>query len=107
MTFQWKGMKNFMLATLCNSSCEFEENDYMEIQWGTTPLGGDLSIAYFFDKNDQHCTREDMAYMDIIIYNEDGTYLCKYGSWEKTLQITKSLNPHSLILGNYKWFCLR
>jgi len=58
-----------------NSFFPPEENDYMEIQWGTTPLGGDLSIAYFFDKNDQHCTRENMAYMDIIIYNEDGTYV--------------------------------
>lgn len=58
-----------------NSFFPPEENDYMEIQWGTTPLGGDLSIAYFFDKNDQHCTRENMAYMDIVIYNEDGTYV--------------------------------
>ena len=58
-----------------NSVFPPEENDYMEIQWGTTPLGGDLSIAYYYDKDNQHCTRENMAYMDIIIYNEDGTYV--------------------------------
>lgn len=52
-----------------------EENEFMEIDWGSTPLGGDLSIAYFFDKDDQHCTRENMAYMNIYIYEKDGTYV--------------------------------
>lgn len=52
-----------------------EENEFMEIHRGSTPLGGDLSIAYFFDRNDQHCTRENMAYMNILIYDNDGTFV--------------------------------
>ena len=51
------------------------ENEYMEIKWGETPLGGDLSIAYFYDRDDQHCTRDKMAYMNILIYKKDGTYV--------------------------------
>jgi hypothetical protein len=64
-----------------NLSFPPEENEFMEIHWGTTPLGGDLSIGYYFDKDDQHCTRENMAYMNIYIYNKDGTYVnCVIGN---------------------------
>ena len=52
-----------------------EENEYMKIEWGETPLGGDLSIAYYYDKDGNHCTRENMAYMNIVIYTKDGEYV--------------------------------
>lgn len=52
-----------------------EENEFMEIEWGSTPLGGDLSIGYFYDKDGNHCTRENMAYMNIVIYTKDGQYV--------------------------------
>ena len=52
-----------------------EENEYMEIHLGETPLGGDLSIAYFYDKDDQRCKRENMAYMNIVVYTKDGKFV--------------------------------
>lgn len=78
-----------------------EENEYMEIHWGTTPIGGDFSIAYFFDKDNRHCTRENMAYMNIVIYNKDGTRVNEvYGKnpfeqpkvIEKTIELQKAAN---------------
>lgn len=50
-----------------------EENEFMEIHWGATPMGGDLSIGYYYDKNGEHCTRDKMHYMVIKIYEKDGT----------------------------------
>lgn len=38
-----------------------------------TPNGGAFSIAYFYDKNGMPCSREEMAYMNIVEYAEDGT----------------------------------
>ena len=52
-----------------------EKNEFMEIHWGSTPLGGDLSIGYYYDKDGNHCTRENMAYMNIVIYTKDGQYV--------------------------------
>lgn len=52
-----------------------ESDEYKEVHFGPTPLGGDVSIAYFFDKNGNHCKREDMAYMNIVIYTKDGKYV--------------------------------
>ena len=50
-------------------------NEWQEVHWGETPLGGDVSIAYYYDKEGNHCTKENMAYMDIVIYTKDGTYV--------------------------------
>lgn len=49
--------------------------DYMGVVWGTTPLGGDVSLVYYFDKDDNHCKRENMAYSNIVIYTKDGNYV--------------------------------
>ena len=46
---------------------------YTERQEGSTPLGGDYSIAYFYDKDHNPCEKKDAKYMNIVIYNNDGT----------------------------------
>lgn len=55
-----------------------EENGYFEVHWGLTPNGGDLSIGYFYDKFRRPCKEEDMAYMNIIEYLKDGTFVQSY-----------------------------
>ena len=50
-----------------------EENEFMEIDRNPTPSGGDLSIAYFFDKDGHRCTREKAVRMNIVEYLNDGT----------------------------------
>ena len=50
-------------------------NEYQEVHWGTTPLGGDLSIAIYYDKNGERCNKENMEYMDIKIYTKDGVLI--------------------------------
>ena len=50
-----------------------EENECIEIHRNPTPNGGDLSIAYFYDKENNPCKREEAAYMNIVEYKNDGT----------------------------------
>jgi hypothetical protein len=76
-----------------------EENEYMEIHWGETPLGGDLSIAYFYDKDDQLCTRENMAYMNIVIYTKDGTVVNRVmglNPYRKSDNVEMTQNPQEI-----------
>lgn len=47
-------------------------DEWKEVHWGATPLGGDLSIAYFYDKNGERCKKSEKAYMDIVIYTKEG-----------------------------------
>ena len=49
-----------------------QSNEWQEVEWGRTPIGGDLSIAQYYDKNDRRCKKGDMAYMNILIYTKDG-----------------------------------
>ena len=49
-----------------------KENEYMEIQYGETPSGGDLSIAYFYDENHIPCLKSKARYMNIVEYTKDG-----------------------------------
>lgn len=49
--------------------------DYMGVNWGKTPLGGDVSLVYYFDKDGNHCKRENMAYINIVIYTKEGEYV--------------------------------
>jgi hypothetical protein len=37
-----------------------------------TPNGGDYSIAYFYDKDRQPCSKADAVYIDIVEYTKDG-----------------------------------
>lgn len=52
-----------------------EESELCEIHWGATPSGGDLSIAYFFDKDGNRCSRAEASHMNIIEYTKDGIRL--------------------------------
>lgn len=47
-------------------------DEWQEVEWGTTPLGGDLSLAKFYDRDGKRCKKTDMAYMDVVIYTKDG-----------------------------------
>lgn len=53
----------------------FQEPDprFTERHDGETPLGGDYSIAYYYDKDHNPCTKEEAMYVNIVIYNNDGS----------------------------------
>ena len=73
-----------MSTNVSNEKFPPEENEFMEIHYHKTPSGGDLSISYFYDKEKRPCRKENMAYMDIVEYKKDGTYLnCHYGNYGK------------------------
>lgn len=60
-----------------------KENENIEIHYGATPSGGDLSIAYFYDKEGAPCPREKAARMNIVEYTKDGERLNEfYGSMD-------------------------
>ncbi|MBR3546760.1 MAG: hypothetical protein IKN86_04275 [Bacteroidaceae bacterium] len=40
---------------------------------GATPYGGDYSIAYFYDDNHNPCVKEKAKYVNIVIFNNDGS----------------------------------
>ena len=50
-----------------------QENECIEIHRHKTPSGGDLSIAYFYDKNGTPCSRANAHHMNIVEYKNDGT----------------------------------
>lgn len=52
-----------------------EEGEFCEIHWHNTPSGGDLSVAYFFDKEGNKCNRANACTMNIIEYTKDGVRL--------------------------------
>lgn len=49
-----------------------EESEFCEVHWHNTPSGGDLSVAYFFDKEGNKCNRANAYTMNIIEYTKDG-----------------------------------
>lgn len=49
-----------------------EESEFCEVHWHDTPSGGDLSVAYFFDKEGNKCSRANAYTMNIIEYTKDG-----------------------------------
>jgi hypothetical protein len=49
-----------------------EESEFCEVHWHNTPSGGDLSVAYFFDKEGNKCDRANAYSMNIIEYTKDG-----------------------------------
>ena len=46
---------------------------YTERHDGETPLGGDYSIAYYYDENREPCVKAEAKYVNIVIYNNDGS----------------------------------
>ena len=49
-----------------------ESTDTSEVHRGKTPNGGDYSVAYFFDKDEQPCKREAAKRINIVEYTLDG-----------------------------------
>ena len=49
-----------------------ENDEFCEVHWHNTPSGGDLSVAYFFDKDGNKCNRSNAYSMNIIEYTKDG-----------------------------------
>ena len=49
-----------------------QSDDYQEVVWGTTPLGGDLSIVKFYDNDGNRCRKEEKSYVDIVVYTKEG-----------------------------------
>ena len=46
--------------------------EYCEVHKGTTPNGGDYSVAYFYDKEHKPCKRKDAKFVNIIEYSKSG-----------------------------------
>ena len=45
---------------------------FTERHEGTTPLGGDYSIAYYYDADHKPCEKAKAKFMNIVIYDKDG-----------------------------------
>ncbi|MBO4849869.1 MAG: hypothetical protein J5529_03085 [Prevotella sp.] len=45
---------------------------FTERREGTTPLGGDYSIAYFYDADHKPCEKAKAKFVNIVIYDKDG-----------------------------------
>ncbi len=45
---------------------------YTERHEGVTPLGGDYSIAYYYDADHNPCVKAKAKYVNIVIYDKDG-----------------------------------
>ena len=46
---------------------------FTERQDGATPMGGDYSIAYYYDADHNPCVKKEAKYVNIVIYNNDGS----------------------------------
>ena len=45
---------------------------YTERHEGATPLGGDYSIAYYYDAERNPCVKAKAKYVNIVVYDKDG-----------------------------------
>jgi hypothetical protein len=45
---------------------------YTERHEGATPFGGDYSIAYYYDADNNPCEKDKAKYVNIVIYDKDG-----------------------------------
>lgn len=55
-----------------------KESEFIEIHRHKTPSGGDLSIAYFYDKDGVPCSRDKAHHMNIVEYKNDGTRINEF-----------------------------
>ena len=46
---------------------------FTERHEGSTPLGGDYSIAYYYDEHYNPCIKAEAKHVNIVIYNSDGS----------------------------------
>lgn len=84
MTYEeWQKRLNEYYATLTpseQSDIHFDPR-YAERHEGTTPLGGDYSIAYYYDERHEPCEKAKAKYVNIVIYdNEDKRVNEVYGT---------------------------
>lgn len=49
-----------------------ENDEFCEVRWFDTPSGGDLTVAYFFDKEHNKCNKENATSVNVIEYTKDG-----------------------------------
>ena len=45
---------------------------YTERHKGATPLGGDYSIAYYYDEDHNPCEKSKARHVNIVIYDKEG-----------------------------------
>ena len=74
---EWERHKEEVARTLGwdgpASVCQKPDPRFTERHEGSTPLGGDYSIAYYYDANHDPCVKEEAKFVNIVIYNNDGS----------------------------------
>lgn len=70
---EWKRLNDEFDASLTPSK-QIEPPDprFTERHEGKTPLGGDYSIAYFYDADHNPCVKAEAKYANIVIYDKSG-----------------------------------
>lgn len=58
--------------TPVESQEEYAESPYSERSEGATPLGGDYSIAFFYDENHNPCEKGKAKFVNTVIYDKGG-----------------------------------
>ena len=71
---EWEKRLNEYYSTLTPGEHSEEKTDprYTERHDGATPIGGDYSIAYYYDAERNPCVKEKAKYVNIVIYDKDG-----------------------------------
>ncbi len=55
-----------------NTSTQHPDPRFTERQDGATPNGGDYSVAYYYDKDGNPCTKENAVAVNIIEFLNNG-----------------------------------
>ena len=71
---EWeKRMKEFDDSLTPGSPSEMDADpQYTERHDGPTPLGGDYSIAYYYDADHNPCEKAKAKHVNVVIYDKDG-----------------------------------
>ena len=71
---EWKKRLDEFYSTLTPGESSEEKADprFTERHDGTTPLGGDYSIAYYYDADHKPCEKAKAKFMNIVIYDKHG-----------------------------------
>ena len=68
-----KRLEKFYSTLTPNDPSEMKPDPrFTERHEGTTPLGGDYSIAYYYDADHKPCEKAKAKFMNIVIYDKDG-----------------------------------
>lgn len=53
-----------------------EPSEYVEVHYGClTPSGGEICVAYYYDKEGNVCKKEDAYSVNVMELTKDGEYL--------------------------------